>query len=760
MLPSQEEKQEMPLVVPERFREVKRAFDTRIFAPQLIAFMAFYVAQNELRKKVLLAYLKEGQQSVLSANNSFYILYHAKHTDFSSTNLTQVYLQNLNLSRANLSEAQLPQNLSNTNLSGAQLPCDLTHHNLRYANLSHTDLTHVQLPQNLAHTNLTGAQLHCDLSQHNLYYANLSHTDLTHVQLPHDLTKTKLVGADMSGNDLSHSQLPQDLSETKLSQAILPQNLVGVNLTQAILPQNLFGVNLSSAILPQNLADSHFYDVDLSYTDLRYIQLPQELSRTRLIGANLSQNDLRGRKLPKKLLKTKLYGTNLSGADLSYCQLPADLSETVLTHANLRGTDLRHCQLPSNLSGVNLSQAKLPKLLAGTNLRQAKLPENLSGLNLSEAILPQDLSYTTLTGANVSLTDFRRCKLPYDLSNTDLSETKLPEDLSRHRLMGANLSGTDLSHHKLPKDLSRTDLNQAKLPQDLSDTNFTQATLPKELSEADLRHANFSGVFFTYTHFEWAYFKDIIVVNTRCNYQQCFLDNIVVNRLKGGDWYRTHLPEDLKSIALVYPQLSKERDKVELLQIASGLAYLPYYQDIELEIKVHYWSCKLLLLKNKLKVRLGDQLVCSLAHNLAYEARTFCWQTDFPEYLIEEEEKEEGHADFADYLQCFQEGLKRYNVKSQSKWGYHQYKTTIEKNIQTLEKCYPKLTSEKFKKEAVTIARMLSRSWQRQHLDFLLYYLNAQNRLTRLAMRGGVSVKNDLYYHCSAGQLLGYGWQL
>ncbi len=276
--------------------------------------------------------------------------------------------------------------------------------------------------------------------------------------------------------------------------------------------------------------------------------------------------------------------------------------------------------------------------------------------------------------------------------------------------------------------------------------NFTHAKLPQNFSGAYLSYVDLTGQRFTCTDFTNTQFDGVLLTNTTCDYQQCFQDNVKANQLSGGLWYLDNLPKDLKSIAQVYPTILQDHHKAELLQIASGLAYLPYHEGKEFYIKVQYWSIRLLLLKKQLGT-LGSQLVCSLGdYGLNYEAKRFCWQTDYPQNQVEEEQ-EAPHAYFDKYLQTFQDELLKYNVKSKDKRGYDWYKKNIEKNIQGLKKAYPKLTSQALRKEAIDIAFQLSKKCRFQHLLFLFHYLSCQNRLIQLKMLAGVGVENDIHYN-------------
>ncbi|MEM9569785.1 MAG: pentapeptide repeat-containing protein, partial [Bacteroidota bacterium] len=345
------------------------------------------------------------------------------------------------------------------------------------------------------------------------------------------------------------------------------------------------------------------------------------------------------------------------------------------------------------------------------------------------------LTSADLRNLNLQGINFSQATLPKDLSSTNLTKAKLPQDLSKHNLTHANLS--------------KTDLTNVKLPHDLSSVNFTDAKLPKDLSNHNLNHANLTGHDFMATNFEGTQLEDAILTKTTCDYQQCFQDHIKANKLSGGSWYSENLLKDLKSIAQIYPHFSQNTHKAALLQIASGLAYLPYWEGKEFYIKVYYWSCKLFLLKKQLSSGLGEQLVCSLgnySYGLNYEAKNYCWQTDYPQNQVEET-KEAPHDKFEEYLKTFQAGLQKYNCQSEYSWGYDWYKDNIEKNIQGLQKTYPRLTIPKLQKEAIDIAFQLSTLYQNQHWHLLFRYLFFQNRLIRFKISAGIEVANKVYYN-------------
>lgn len=320
-------------------------------------------------------------------------------------------------------------------------------------------------------------------------------------------------------------------------------------------------------------------------------------------------------------------------------------------------------------------------------------------------------------------------------------------------------------------------MKQVQSSKNFSGKNFNGKKLPKDLSRANLTGANLAGHHFSDTNFIGAQLGGVILTDTTCDYLQCFQDNVQANKSNFGKWYLDHLPKDLQGITQVYPCLSEDHHKAELLQVACNLAHLPFYKFTEFRIKIEYWSCKLFILKKQLG-SLGTSLVCSLGSNLNSEAANYCWQTDYPAHLEHHkgmqiasrwcmlatkkafpkelstliqchltEPVQKFHANFDRYLQLFQEGLIKYNVKSKEKWGYDHYKKTIERNIEGLKKAYAKLTSEKLRKEAIEIAHELSEKYKNQHLLFLLGFLSCQNRLIKLRISAGVNEGVDIHYN-------------
>lgn len=339
---------------------------------------------------------------------------------------------------------------------------------------------------------------------------------------------------------------------------------------------------------------------------------------------------------------------------------------------------------------------------------------------------------------------------------------------------------------KVPEKDNNTPMQVMAMPKsDLSDCSgidFRDKTLPQDLRGADLTNANFTGQRFMYTDFTGAKIAGAILSNTTCDYQQCFQKSIKVNKKrfsqKWATWYHSNLPKDLKDIAEVYPNIVQNSDKALLLEIASALAYLPYYPKNEFEIKAEYWSCRLLELKRQLKKVIGDQLSCSMGNILKYMARNYCWQTDYPfhlehpkglqvakqwcrlaiaKYLPEDlsllvqhyltEKVSTKHADFDAYLQLLEKRLHMYNTKSKHQWAYIYYRFNIKGNIEGLKKAYPQLISHTLRQEAVNIAHALLESYKKEHFHFLCHYLICQNRLIQLKRSAGRSAGYYIRYY-------------
>ncbi len=289
----------------------------------------------------------------------------------------------------------------------------------------------------------------------------------------------------------------------------------------------------------------------------------------------------------------------------------------------------------------------------------------------------------------------------------------------------------------------------------LSGRDFTHANLER----VDCSKAILMGSVFKSTNVTDTLFDGAILTHTTCDYQAHFQDNAKDSKfdeLAEGKWSKKNIPNDLKSIAKVYPQLKQDADKAELLHIACSLARLPYDNpNPEFYIKVAYWSCQLWRLKNRLAKDLGGQLVCSLGEDTEYwnlndEASEYCWQTDYPQDKItctQVVNLPQDKPDFAGYLKQFRDGLEQYKVQSQFSWGFYWYKETIEKNIQGLAKAYPKVEDKSLQKEMVKTAYKLSKSYELQHLDFLFHFLYHQNMLIRIRGTVGVEIKNDIYYN-------------
>ena len=320
-----------------------------------------------------------------------------------------------------------------------------------------------------------------------------------------------------------------------------------------------------------------------------------------------------------------------------------------------------------------------------------------------------------------------------------------------------------VKHYPLPKEPSAIVLSEKKLPLSLTGHDLTKTNRALTSVSAERSKVSFAGRHFTMHNFSSMHLAGVILTHTTCDYLQCFQKNAKKRKKRIGKWYLTHLPKDLKSITQVYPYIAQDHQKATLLQIASGLAYLPYEENLEFYIKIGHWSCQLVLLKIELGFPLNNQLVCSLFYQLNRDATNCCWKTDYPFYLEYPKGEQiasewcrvattfslpgalktliqyyitdplpKQHNNFDSYLKLFQEGISKYNVTSHIKWDYASYKTNIEKSIQSLKKNYAKISSPSLQKEACYIAWQLAQSYKKQYFQFLCHYLSCQNSLIDL----------------------------
>ncbi len=274
---------------------------------------------------------------------------------------------------------------------------------------------------------------------------------------------------------------------------------------------------------------------------------------------------------------------------------------------------------------------------------------------------------------------------------------------------------------------------------------YKNKPLPNDLSEQDLSGYDFTGCNFTHTNLTYANLENVILTNTTCDYQKAFQYNKKKNKLKGGTWYQNNLPLDLKSITEVYPKLNNNRYKAKLLQVASGISQLSFYEDAEFYIKVQYWSSELLQLKQALGSPYGKQLVCSLTWYLNDNTNNYCWKTKYPQDKVSIAIPRP-HANFDTYLKNFSSGLMQYECKSHYIGGFNCYKSNITKNIEGLKATYPHIKEATLQQEICGIAHALSKSYQVQKGTFLNHYLFYQHRLIRLKKLVSVDVKNEVCY--------------
>ena len=250
--------------------------------------------------------------------------------DLNGSNLMQVNLQGIGLSKAKLWGAHL----KNANLRKA---------NFKNADLSKADLTGA----NLIYANLRKAKIYgADLSQ-----ANLQNADLTKAFF----IKAKLNSADLRGAKFHNT----NLFRTDLRNAILK----GVDLSTVI---NITCEQIESAVIDKDT------------------RLPDYIRITKSPSSEFNcKNLLKGKGIDlkiKNLVKTRLYAADLRNSNLS---------QTNLTGADLRSADLRD----ANLSGAQLVLSNLDNAnLEGADLRGANLyrAQNVTCEQIESAIIDKD----------------------------------------------------------------------------------------------------------------------------------------------------------------------------------------------------------------------------------------------------------------------------------------------------------------------------------------------------------------------------------
>ena len=359
----------------------------------------------------------------------------------------------------------------------------------------------------------------------------------------------------------------------------------------------------------------------------------------------------------------------------------------------------------------------------------------------------------------VSKNELAKTKLQLENNENLLEETqRLVEQLTQQLAIKENAlnevqrklnnkeSLLRVSQHKLKQSENNLKKKEEELKKLNSPMKYKGKALPSDLSNQDLSGYDFTGCDFTHTNLTDSNLANVILAHTTCNYQKAFQHNIKNNKCDRGKWYQENLLKDLKSIAVVYPKLKNDPQKAKLLAIAAGLAWLPFYTGEEFHIKVGYWSCELLQLKQAIGNPYGQQLVCSLEEYLNWDAEGYCWSTNYPKDKVNMDTKAP-HASFDTYFKDFINGLTKYQCKSKNKkWGFDWYKEQIAKNIEGLKKTYQKIKDEQLRQACCNIAHALSKSYQIRNGAFLNHYLFSQNRLIWLKKSVGVMVGNEVYY--------------
>ena len=264
-----------------------------------------------------------------------------------------------------------------------------------------------------------------------------------------------------------------------------------------------------------------------------------------------------------------------------------------------------------------------------------------------------------------------------------------------------------------------------------SPLRYRNTTLPNDLSGKDLSGLDFTGCHFTGINLTNANLANVILTNTTCDYQKAFQHNIKRRKIEGGILYQEDLFKDLQRITQVYPKLNSHAHKAKLLQIACGFAFLPFYENSELNIKVAYWSAELLQLKQALGKPYDNELLCSLAPTITYRVNTYCWTTNYPQNQISIPARAP-HANFDAFLQDFKNGFTKYQCKLLRYTSYNHYKKHIIAIIKGMKEIYVRFQQKEVQQESCNIAHALSKSYQIQLTALNYHYLFYQDRIVSL----------------------------
>lgn len=235
------------------------------------------------------------------------------------------------------------------------------------------------------------------------------------------------------------------------------------------------------------------------------------------------------------------------------------------------------------------------------------------------------------------------------------------------------------------------------------------------------------------------------ILDSLASFTYKFTANLKKYKIEGGSYYQAHISKALEGLTAVYPLLQHNNLKRSALAIASGLARLPEFQGYpNFYVKVEHWACQLLQLKKEADQASQAKLVTLLDEDINWEAQNYSPNhgAQQVEKLLVNKEWDFTQPDFEVCLNCFQQAVKHYDMKNNN-W----YIKNVEKEIQGVQKAYPNIQNSDLQKESLQIARHLAIIPQFEGFDFLLHYMELQNRLLefKLSVVGDMAKSSIVY---------------
>jgi len=296
--------------------------------------------------------------------------------------------------------------------------------------------------------------------------------------------------------------------------------------------------------------------------------------------------------------------------------------------------------------------------------------------------------------------------------------------------------------------------NLANAP--LQGASFQGADLTRStFAGANLKNVDFSNTIIAHTDFRQADLD-----GSKADHRQRFADKVKRHKIQGGDYYQEEIPKVLQSLANNYPQLTNAQ-KALALHIASGLAELPAWEDDDFWVKVQHWSLQLLALKKQTH---GLQWVTLLEDSINDDVTYYCPQHGRNKKEVTPKVWDQEQPDFPAYLAHHKKVLQSYDVQKgnwDSNGGYGWYANNVTKEIESLQKVYPKVPDKTLKKEMISIACDLAEIHRFGSLAYLTRYMELQNRLLEITGSAGEWPKNELLYTVTRGGIhLLFGWRV